>query len=93
MAADFPISWGVINALLKTLEPLMRELERVPEARVYGRVAAILGMLVEIAGIEGALSIGARCDLVDRSNRRVACEIVGFRDGRALALAFGSLAS
>jgi flagellum-specific ATP synthase len=69
----------------------MRELERVPEARVYGRVAAILGMLVEIAGIEGALSIGARCDLVDRSNRRVACEIVGFRDGRALALAFGSL--
>jgi len=49
------------------------------ERRVYGRVAAVLGMLVEIAGIDSSLSIGARCELVDRSNRRIGCEIVGFR--------------
>ena len=28
----------------------MRELARVPDVTVYGKVAAILGMLVEIAG-------------------------------------------
>jgi flagellum-specific ATP synthase len=73
------------------IEDILSDIERIPERRVYGRVAAVLGMLVEIAGIDGSLSIGARCELVDRSNRRIGCEIVGFRNGRALALAFGAL--
>jgi flagellum-specific ATP synthase len=54
-------------------------------------VAAILGMLVEISGLDGSLSIGARCDLVGRSDQRVGCEIIGFRNNRALALAYGAL--
>ena len=73
------------------IEDILHDIERIPERRIYGRVAAILGMLVEIAGIDGSLAIGARCDLLDRSNRRIGCEIVGFRNGRALALAFGAL--
>jgi flagellum-specific ATP synthase len=77
--------------LIKTLEPLMRELARVPDVTVYGKVAAILGMLVEIAGLEDSLSIGSRVDLVDRTGNRVPSEVVGFRDGRALAMSFGAL--
>ncbi|MDY0882629.1 flagellar protein export ATPase FliI [Dongia soli] len=73
------------------LDPILREIDRIPEHQIYGRVAAVLGMLVEIAGIENSLTIGARCALVDRANRRVGCEIVGFRNGRALAMAYGSL--
>ncbi len=49
-------------------------------------------MLVEIAGIDGSLSIGARCELLDRADRRDRpCEVVGFRNGRALAMPFGAL--
>lgn len=73
------------------LEPVLREISRIPEHRIYGRVSAVLGMLVEIAGIESNLTIGARCALIDRSGRQVGCEIVGFRNGRALAMAYGSL--
>src|SRR5919106_560729 len=73
------------------IDDILNDIERIPDRRVYGRVAAILGMLVEIAGIDGSLSIGARCDLPARPNRRIGCEIVGFRNGRALALAFGAL--
>jgi flagellum-specific ATP synthase len=69
----------------------MRELARVPDVAVYGKVTAILGMLVEIAGLEHMLSIGSRCDLIDRAGARTPAEIVGFRDGRALAMSFGSL--
>jgi flagellum-specific ATP synthase len=77
--------------LIKELEPLLRELARVPDVAVYGKVTAILGMLVEIAGLEHMLSIGSRCDLIDRAGGRTPAEIVGFRDGRALAMSFGSL--
>src|SRR5260221_11175294 len=72
------------------LEPVLREINRIPEHRIYGRVSAVLGMLVEIAGIESSLTIGARCALIDRAGRQVGCEGGGFGNGRALAMAYGS---
>ncbi len=75
----------------KTLDVLLAELSRIPPLRICGRVKAVQGMLVEIGGIEGYLSVGDRCNVIGRDGRRVACEVVGFRDGRALAMPFGSL--
>ena len=80
-----------MSVKLQEFDGFYRELERVPETRIYGRVAAVVGMLVEISGMESALSIGARCALVDRNQRQVPCEIVGFREGLALAMTYGSL--
>jgi flagellum-specific ATP synthase len=57
----------------------------------YGRVTAILGMLVEIGGIQRNLSIGGRCTVISTAGRAVPCEIVGFRAGRTLAMPFGTL--
>src|SRR5258707_7898954 len=73
------------------LEPVLREINRIPERRIYGRVSPVLGMRVEIAGVESSLTIGARCALIDRAGRQVGCEVVGFRNGRALAMAYGPL--
>src|SRR3546814_11930238 len=70
---------------------LARDLDRVPECRLYGRVTAGLGMMVEIGGVERALSIGDRCYVQARGGRMVTCEVVGFRDGRALAMPFAAL--
>ncbi len=59
--------------------------------RLYGRVAGILGLLVEVAGLDQALSIGSRCAVIARGGRRVVCEVIGFRNKRALLMPFGSL--
>src|ERR1700742_2586259 len=48
-------------------------------------------MLVENAGLEHMLSIGSRCGLLERAGRRPPAEIFAFREGRALAMSFGSL--
>ncbi len=73
------------------LRHLVSDVEKVPEFRLYGRVTAVLGMMVEIGGVERALSIGDRCFVQARGGRFIACEVVGFRDGRALAMPFGPL--
>lgn len=73
------------------LKHLATDIEKIPEFRLYGRVTAVLGMMVEIGGVERALSIGDRCFVQARGGRMVACEVVGFRDGRALAMPFGPL--
>ena len=70
---------------------LAAEIDRIPSFELYGRVSAVLGMLVECAGLQGVLAIGARCDVVARGGRRVPCEVVGFRGGQALLMPFGAL--
>ncbi len=71
-------------------ECLISEIEELPASRYYGRVTGILGMLVEVGGIERRLSIGSRCSILAGSGR-VPCEVVGFRAGRALLMPFGRL--
>lgn len=48
-------------------------------------------MLVEIGGIETHLSVGDRIYLQNRQNKMIACEIVGFKNDRAMAMAFHNL--
>ncbi|MBE88877.1 MAG: flagellum-specific ATP synthase FliI [Rhodospirillaceae bacterium] len=73
------------------LEQAIDGVARLGDLRLYGCVKAIQGMLVEIEGLGACLSVGDRCHLEARSHTSVTCEIVGFRDDRALAMPFGSL--
>jgi flagellum-specific ATP synthase len=41
--------------------------------------------------VERLLSIGGRCTIIARAGRRVPCEVVGFRNGRALLMPLGNL--
>ncbi len=70
---------------------ILKELERLPEQSIYGRVTAIIGLMVEVQGVEGELSIGDRCTLIGKGDRRVMCEVVGFKNERALLMPFGTL--
>ena len=70
---------------------IVNEIGHLSDHSVYGRVASIVGLMVEIEGIRDTLSIGDRCRLVGRDGRKVMCEVVGFRNERALLMPFGSL--
>jgi flagellum-specific ATP synthase len=62
-----------------------------PDQVIYGRVTKILGLLVEIAGFGSGLSIGSIVHLRPDETIDVPCEVVGFREGHALLLPFGTL--
>jgi len=70
---------------------LIEEIAQLQDYKLYGRVAGVLGMLVEVAGLDNVLSIGARCVIIARGNRRVPCEVIGFRQDKGLLLPFGAL--
>ncbi|WP_412777031.1 flagellar protein export ATPase FliI [Thalassospira lucentensis] len=70
---------------------IIADLRRIPDYRIVGRVTAVLGLLVEIGGVEGALSVGDRCKVKRRDGEAVVCEVVGFRNERALLMPFGIL--
>ncbi len=70
---------------------IINEVENLPDHRVYGRVSGIVGLVVEVEGLQRSLSIGDQCRISGANGRRVTCEVVGFRDGRALVMPFGTL--
>lgn len=76
---------------MTALQELSSEIERIPPFRQYGRVTAVLGLLLECAGLQRSLSVGGRCQILARGERMVTCEVVGFRDGRALLMPFDSV--
>ncbi|MCG8509618.1 MAG: FliI/YscN family ATPase, partial [Rhodospirillales bacterium] len=70
---------------------IVKEVGRLPDQKIFGRVSAVVGLLVEVGGLEGHVSIGDHCNVIGRGGRRLTCEVVGFRDGSALLMPFGSL--
>ncbi len=62
-----------------------------PETQTYGQVTKVLGLLVEIVGFGSDLTIGARVNLQPKLQKEIPCEVVGFTDGKALLMPFGTL--
>ncbi len=63
----------------------------IPDHEVFGRVTKILGLLVEIAGFGQNLHIGSIVHLRPKANKNVPCEVIGFKDEKALLMPFGTL--
>ncbi len=70
---------------------IINQIARLPDYKVYGHVTKIIGLLIEIGGVEGSFTIGDHCLIKVRGGGEVLCEAVGFRDGKALVMPFGSL--
>jgi flagellum-specific ATP synthase len=74
-----------------SLPDLIDELSLIPEIRRFGRVSGVMGMLLEVGGLPQRLAIGGHCQVAGQQGRRLTCEVVGFRAGRALLMPFGPL--
>lgn len=72
-------------------DSIVAQIERLPEHTTYGRVTGIVGLLVEIEGLDHSLTIGDHCRLIGRKGNAVTAEVVGVRGGRILAMPFGAL--
>ncbi len=67
-----------------------KEVDRLPDYKVFGQVTDVVGLLIEVGGVQGSLSVGDHCDILARDDRRITCEVIGFSNNRALLMPFGS---
>jgi flagellum-specific ATP synthase len=73
------------------MRALLKEIEAIPTLTRFGRVARLEGLAVEVTGAQGAVSLGGQCRISIGNNKTISCEVVGFRDGRALVMPLGGL--
>lgn len=68
-----------------------RYVDEIPTERVFGRVSAIQGLMVEVSGVDSEVSIGGRLYLENNKGIEIPCEVVGFSNGKAQLMSFGKL--
>ena len=71
-----------------TLDRLAAEIAALRPLEIYGRVAIVQGMLVEVAGPVQEMSVGARLSVSGFGGAQVPVEVVGFENERALCLPY-----
>jgi flagellum-specific ATP synthase len=72
-------------------QPLVEAVRQKSAAQRYGRVAAVHGLMVEIAGAESVVGVGSRFRIYARSGENILAEVIGFRGNHALCLPYGGL--
>jgi flagellum-specific ATP synthase len=73
------------------MRALLQDIEAVPTLTRFGRVARIEGLGVEVTGALGAVRLGGQVHISIENKKKISCEVVGFRDGRALVMPLGPL--
>lgn len=68
------------------LSRFIEKAQKAPLVRPEGRVEKVVGLLVEISGVKGAVGRELEIDLPDR---KITLEVIGFRDDRLLAAPLG----
>ena len=76
---------------MSKIDHILHDLGKLRAETISGSVTKILGLVVEVTGIADRLSIGAMVYLCPKDGRRIPCEAVGFLDGIALVMPFGTL--
>ncbi|MDI7776118.1 flagellar protein export ATPase FliI [Asticcacaulis sp. EMRT-3] len=71
------------------MQGLIDLVKNVESVRVFGRVAAVSGLLIEAKGGLSYMQVGARCEIIRRHDAPLPVEVVGFREDRALMMPFG----
>ncbi len=70
------------------LNSLKNQISDLAEHRVFGRVAAVRGLMIEVVGPLTHMELGGLLEIETQNGMRVPCEIVGFDAGRALVMPF-----
>ncbi len=73
------------------MKALAEQISELDGPTIYGRVAGVRGLLVEVAGPVHAMPVGARVVIETSAELNVICEAVGFAGGHALLMPFGPL--
>ena len=64
------------------MDSLFAEIESCLPTEIYGRVEAVKGLLIEVAGPVYAMSVGARLLIeIGENATSILAEVVGFRGG------------
>lgn len=75
--------------LKQKIDNIIHEIESLETEKVYGKVTAVKGLIVEVVGLYNHCSIGSYCEIItNHSTKLIRAEVVGIKDDIALVMPF-----
>jgi flagellum-specific ATP synthase len=73
------------------MKALAEQIAELDGALIYGRVAGVRGLMIEVAGPVHAMPVGARLTIETGVNGGVPCEVIGFAGENAVVMPFAAV--
>lgn len=73
------------------MKALAEQIAELDGTVIYGRVAAVRGLMIEVAGPVHAMPVGARLTIETGVNSGVPCEVIGFAGDNAVVMPFAAV--
>jgi flagellum-specific ATP synthase len=73
------------------MKALAEQIAELDGALIYGRVAGVRGLMIEVAGPVHAMPVGARLTIETGINGGVPCEVIGFAGDNAVVMPFAAV--
>ncbi|MBX3534663.1 MAG: flagellar protein export ATPase FliI [Xanthobacteraceae bacterium] len=73
------------------MKALAEQIEELDGTLIYGRVAAVRGLMIEVGGPVHAMPVGARLTIETGVNGGVPCEVIGFAGENAVVMPFAAV--
>jgi flagellum-specific ATP synthase len=73
------------------MKALAEQIAELDGALIYGRVAAVRGLMIEVAGPVHTMPVGARLTIETGVNGGVPCEVIGFAGENAVVMPFAAV--
>lgn len=70
------------------MQPLINKLSSISAAKKFGRVKAIQGLMIEVVGLEGMVSVGDKCTIISVKNERYLCEVTAIDESKCVVMPF-----
>jgi flagellum-specific ATP synthase len=69
----------------KSLSIVSEQISALEPVKLYGKIKAVKGIIIEALGITDFVSIGTRVLVYSNDNSKIICEVVGFDESIALS--------
>ena len=73
------------------MKALAEQISELDGTLIYGRVAGVRGLMIEVAGPVHAMPVGARLTIETGVNGGVPCEVIGFAGDNAVVMPFAAV--
>lgn len=73
------------------IDLITNRINSIPQYHVFGRVHGISGLMIEAVGLEGAVAIGTKCQIISNYGTKTLAEVVGIKGDRAILMPFADL--
>lgn len=70
------------------MQSLINKLSSIAVTKPFGRVKAINGLMIEVVGLEGKVSVGDKCTIICTKNKRYLCEVTAIDDDKCIVMPF-----